>query len=332
MENKEFARAKYEAALTAFAQPGGRWQNKGALTYWGKAAGLSADEIIEDAHAHGVTNRDGDIRRGWNDARILDPADPSRRRPRATRTVQRPATSHYVRELSGGMRGEPGTVDGVRELSPCRDWMGKPPQAQTAMFLRAAFRPDEKLHIFRDDRPTAGVPWVNLRAAADWLERLPFEPLPGDHIVPNPFTGSLGETTDGKKSLIAQSCLAAFPFMLIEFDEMPLAMQYAFWRAFLLKSELAKQLVALVYTGGKSVHGLLHVGCNTLLDWQAVRNPMCALIASDELPLYRADAQAMRPRTGTRLPGVERIGKGTLQELVYLNPAARPGNMWQMGV
>ena len=64
-------RREYEAALADFSQPGGRWNAKGRLTYWGKAAGMSADEIISDAWAAGVRDRDADIRRGWNDATAL---------------------------------------------------------------------------------------------------------------------------------------------------------------------------------------------------------------------------------------------------------------------
>ena len=62
-------RREYEAALADFSQPGNRWNAKGRLTYWGKAAGLTADEIVSDARAAGVTDRDADIRRGWNDAK-----------------------------------------------------------------------------------------------------------------------------------------------------------------------------------------------------------------------------------------------------------------------
>ena len=62
-------RREYEAALADFSQPGKRWNAKGRLTYWGKAAGLTAEEIISDARAAGVTDRDADIRRGWNDAK-----------------------------------------------------------------------------------------------------------------------------------------------------------------------------------------------------------------------------------------------------------------------
>lgn len=47
--------------------------------------------------------------------------------------------------------------------------------------------------------------------------------------------------------------------------------------------------------------------------------------AADPDPASRADEQAMRPRTGTRLPGVRRFDNGRLQRLLYLNPeAVRP--------
>ena len=327
-------RAKYEQALAAFATPGGRWAHKGALTYWGKAAGLTADDLIADARAHGVNDRDADIRKGWNDARpkFVNGKPTADYTPRSKPQPPPPAHTHHVRNMLAGLDAASGTADWVRELSPCLDWLGNPPTLQTELFMRAAFTPDERVFIFRDDPPTVGTPWVNLRPAADWLERLGLEPLTGDHVVPNPFTGKQGETTDGKPSFVAQSCLAAFPFLIVEFDAMPLPTQYAFWRAFILTSKLAPALLAVVFSGNKSLHGLVHVGCRTLLDWQAVRNRFAELFASDADSTYRADVQAMRPRTGTRLPGVKRFDNGALQELVYLNPRARAGTMWRDAV
>lgn len=325
------AMTKYREVLAAFATPGGRWANKGALTYWGKAAGLSADDLISDARAAGVTDRDSDIRKGWDDARprFVNGKPTADYIPRAKAPPPPPQHAHHVRDMLTGMDAEHGTVDWVREMSPCLDWIGKPPTVQTELFMRAAFAPDERLFVFRDNPPTVGVPGVTLRPAADWLARIGRAPFPGDHIVPNPFTGEQGRTTDGKPSFVAQSCLAAFPFLIVEFDTMPLPMQCAFWRAFLLTSKLAPALVALIHSGNKSIHGLLHVGYHTLLEWQAVRNRMCALFASDAEPTYRADQQAMRPRTGTRIPGVTRCDNGRLQELLYLNPRARGGTMWR---
>lgn len=319
-------RAKYETALAAFAAPGARWANKGALTYWGRAAGLSADEIIADVRAQGVNDRDADIRRGWADAKTRDAATTANHTRRARKPP--PQYVRHVRNLIGGI-GDCGSDD-VRELSPCLDWFGKPPPNQTAMFMRAAFAPGEMVHVFRDDVPTAGKPGVNIRPAAEWVELVERGgSLPGDLVVPNPFTGDPGESTAGKQSFIAQSCLAAFPCMVLEFDEMPLAKQCAFWRAFILKSNLAPALVALTFSGNRSIHGLVHVGCADLAGWQAVRQRMIGLFASDPDGTMRADFQAMQPRTGTRLPGVRRFDNGRRQVLLYLNPRARAGNMWR---
>ena len=239
-----------------------------------------------------------------------------------------PPHVRHVRDLIGGM-GDCGS-DAVRELSPYLDWLGKPPRIQTALFMRAAFAPGEMLHVFRNDVPTAGKPGVNIRPAAEWVELVERgEPLPGDLVIPNPLTGERRETTAGTQSFIAQTCLATFPHMILEFDEMPIAKQCAFWRAFILTSNLAPALVALTFSGNRSIHGLVHVGCATLADWQAVRQRVIALFASDPDETMRADVQAMRPRTGTRLPGVRRFDNGRRQMLLYLNPRARAGNMWR---
>ena len=98
-------RKAYEAALADF-RPGATWagleakQGKPTFVFWGKAAGMSADEIIADVHAAGVRNRDADIRRAWKTAH------PQGNRPQAnwTRTLATkpnpPLTfPHYVRDM-----------------------------------------------------------------------------------------------------------------------------------------------------------------------------------------------------------------------------------------
>ena len=320
-------RREYEAALADFAQPGGRWNAKGRLTYWGKAAGLTADEIVADARAQGVTDRDADIRRGWADARPKGDRPNTNYTPRATKPKPPPTFPSYVRDLIGDIgKAKTATAEDVRRLSPY--WWpahANPALAQTAPFLRL-FDPADVLHVFRDDAPAAGKPGANLMPCRDWLEIVEDGgKLPGDLIVPNPFTGADGETADGRKSYIAQSCLARFPFVVVEFDQMPLAFQFAFWRGLLSTSPLAPKVAAVVFSGGKSLHGLIHAGCATLAEWRTVQGRLRGLLAADPDPAFKADEQAMRPRTGTRLPGVPRFSNGNRQELLYLNPyATRP--------
>ena len=228
-------RREYEAALADFSQPGNRWTAKGCLTYWGKAAGLTADEIISDARAAGVKDRDADIRRGWNDAKPKGGCKQGDWRqndwrhytPRA-KPKPPPTFPRYVRDIvTAG--GEEATSADLRALSPFA--VPKDGTKQTAAFLRSLFDPADVLHVFRNDAPPAGKPGLNLMPCRDWLARLERdETMHGDLIVPNPFTGAEAETTDGRKSYIAQACLARFPFIVIEFDSLPLKEQAAFWR------------------------------------------------------------------------------------------------------
>lgn len=171
-----------------------------------------------------------------------------------------------------------GTIDWVRELSPTWKWIDRDPLAQTELFLRAVCAPNDILHVFRKDAPSAGVLGVNLRSAEDWVRDVAHASAWGDLIVSNPFSGWEGETSGGKKSVIAQSCLASYPYLVLEMDDMPLPMQYAFWRNFILTSKLSDALVSVVHSGNRSLHGLIYVGCRTLLEWHAVRNSIRELL------------------------------------------------------
>ncbi len=313
------AMQEYRAALADFSQPGARWGNAGRLTYWGKAAGLDADAIIDDARAAGVRDRDGDIRRGWNSATPQGDRPPQwfrRRPPRPTPPRTFPC---FVRDLieSGGGEADLGTV---RTLSPVP--IPADGEGQTVAFLNSLFSPADLIFIHKEtEKATPPDYKVNLLPAEEWPGNL-YGLGDRDLINPNPYTGAEGETTDGKKSFSAQSCLARFPFLIVEFDDMPLPGQCAFWRGFLTKSPLAGKVASITYSGEKSLHGLLHVGCATLADWAARRDQLCRLLAADPAEVFRADESAMRPGQATRLPGVVRFSSGRMQELLYLNPAA----------
>ena len=319
-------RKAYEAALADF-RPGATWaglearQGKPTFVFWGKAAGMSADEIIADAHAAGVRNRDADIRRAWKTAHPQgDRPQTNWTRTWKTKPNPPPTFPHYVRDMVAA-GGNEATSAGLLALSPFA--VPKNERAQTVAFLRSMFDPADNLHIFRDDMPTTGKIGINLMPCRDWLARLERgDAIPGDLIVPNPFSGAEGKTADGKKSYIAQSCLAHLPFVVIEFDSMPLKVQAAFWQGLLSTSPLAQKVAAITYSGGKSLHGLLHVGSDTLSCWQIACRQLRGLFAADSDPAFRADEQAMRPRTGTRLPGVRRFNNGKHQSLLYLNPEA----------
>lgn len=294
---------------------------------------MDAEAVIDAAHGAGVRDRDTDLKRSMATAtaRVAANAAKFGDRPQgdwrhyAPRAKPKPPPTfpRYVRDMVAAGGGEATSAD-LRALSPFA--VPTDAGAQTAAFLRSLFDPADVLHVFRDDAPTAGKPGQNLMPCRDWLAMLERgEKMNGDLIVANVFSGAAANTTDGRKSFIAQSCLARFPFAVVEFDSMPLKVQAAFWRGLLMRSPLAPKVASITYSGGKSLHGLLHVGCRTLVEWQTVREQLRGLLAADPDPAFRADEQAMRPRTGTRLSGVRRFDNGRRQTLLYLNPeAVRP--------
>ena len=349
------ARKEYEAALADFRR-GATWvaleaqSGKPTFVFWGKAAGMSADEIIADAHANGVTNRDSDIRRCWNSAHPQGD-QPQRNRlcftPRA-RPKPPPTFPCYVRDIVAAGGGAATSAD-LLDLSPVP--VVPTPQLQTRDFLRACFDGGDLLFIDSSECHQAGRPGENIRSADEWVRHVCLAgDMGGDLITPNPLTGEKRETVDErgrpKKSFILADCIARWPFLIVEFDDVRwmfggdvakgLAWQCAFWHGLLTKSPLAPTVAAIVFTGGKSLHGLLHIGAATRASWDAARDAISRLLAADPAEArkpkgdkyeacfpFRADRQAMEPHQKVRLPGVRRRGDGCkLQRMLYLNPEA----------
>ncbi len=233
---------------------------------------------------------------------------------------------HRVRSLIYAGR-DVRTPDDLARLSPSPltqgdDWCG------TVMQMRLLFpRGDELAYIFRKDEhgATPGVLGKSIMRVDDWLRAGNKTPpdTAGEQIVPNPFTGKPGETVDGRQSYIAQSCLAAFPHMLMEFDELPMPEQCAFWAGLIRQGTLP--LVCLVHSGGKSIHGCIRVNAPDLMTWQAMRARMLDIFAADDDPAFRVDGNAMRPRTGMRLAGAVRQSTGMRQRLLWTCPKPTEG-------
>lgn len=330
-------RREYEAALADFSQPGGRWNAKGRLTYWGKAAGMSAEEIISDARAAGVKDRDADIRRGWNDAKPKGDHPQGGWRHYAPRAKPEPSPTfpRYVRDLIRDGGGEAHARDLI-DLSPVP--IPTDSRAQTMLFLRSLFDPGDILFSTRKvtladgtETALAAKPGDTMRTCAEWLAFLERGGRPpGDILKPNALTGK--PDTDGKLATIG--CLAKLDFAVLEFDDMPLRTQAAFWRGLLAKSPLAPMAAAIVFSGGKSLHGLLRIECATLAEWRETCAKLRGFFCTDPTDAW-TDAQGMKhhpyqadpaglknPTQGVRLPGVRRFSNGRFQQLLYLHADA----------
>ena len=339
-DKRDYWLRRYKERLADFARPGHGFEATGAtasspsLGWLGKAAGLTAEEIVEDAHALGRKDHDGDIRRSWETATLppdlLGDGYQGGRRPRPMAETKAD-TRHpgFVPRMIREGGGE-ADFDAIRSRSPY--WY---PRTANALLAQAAalfrlFHPKDLLFVMRDE--DEGVwparPGRNLKTAAEWVYHVEMGgTLPGSIIKPNPLSGKTYPNKDGMPSYAVMGCVGKFPFVVIEFDEMPIAVQCAFWRGLLTSSMIGSKVAALVYSGGKSIHGMIYAGAATKAEWDRKKGGIMDLFCSADDPAMRADKQELDPLHGARLPGVQRFKTGKLQELLYLNPRAIPAEV-----
>lgn len=324
----------YEDKLAAFVSSQGmRYELVTGLTYAAAACGLSPEEVIDDCRARMPdfkAEHAANIRRGMASAhaKLQPPPFAGERRKTA---APPPVFPNKVKDLikAGGMKAR---LDDLLRM-PCNAACpGLMEQAQTQMFLRALYEPADLIHIEASQRHEAARLGVHLRTLDEWLKLLTSRFLPGDILGRNPYSGEMGATGEGNPSLVAASCVTTFKYALIEFDHLPLAEQCAFWLGFFrTMPKLSPFLVSLVFSGGKSIHGLLRVNADRQtapMIAQSLRRLFCSDPEKDgeegkdgktvETFPYRADPMGFAMRGGTRLAGARRMGSGELQRLLYL--------------
>ena len=190
------------------------------------------------------------------------------------------------------------------EASPIRiDW--EPGPRDALALLGALYAPDEFLFI--GERYGTEVATVG-----DWMRRIEAgEPCP-PHFIPNALTGQEHPLTDGKLSRRGDSAVAAFRYAVAEFDGLSKPDQLAFWWGF-----KSAPIVALIDTGGKSIHAILKVDAPSREAWEAeVEQKLFARVLC---PLG-CDAACRNESRLSRLPGHFRREKNQWQRLLYLNP------------
>ena len=244
--------------------------------------------------------------------------------------------------------GDHATLQDLQRLSPFMlidphgtEWL---PEQQTDLWITTLYRPTDYLHIFDNTRHVKAELGRDVLTLDEWrtLDGIPpIHPNDGhpcfdcrpryldwwttcDCMGRNPLTGKTGVTTGGDQSCTAANCIAVFRYALVEFDHLPLDSQCAFWRGFVNDPERAAAVSSLVFSGNKSVHGLLRVPSDD--DADSYRRRLEALLCADSDTPYHADPNGFRPHGGTRIAGARRRDSGKLQRLVYLNPASGRGD------
>ncbi len=194
----------------------------------------------------------------------------------------------------------------IWDASPIR--IDTPPEGDAALLIETLYRTDDIL--FMGD--TYGR---TVKTAADWLASFRAgRPVP-PHLIPNPLTGNVGLTKDGRPSLRADACVKSFRFAVAEFDGMNREDQIRFWWAVNLP------VCALIDSGGKSLHAWIRIdGIETSEDWTELVEE--SLFRRYLIPLG-CDAACRNEARLSRLVGHFRKEKGRWQRLLYLAPEGR---------
>lgn len=209
-------------------------------------------------------------------------------------------------------RGDGATEADWHEASPLRlDW--EPGPRDAAALLRVLYRPWE--FVFCGERYGGGE---CVLSAAEWIARFDDgRPVP-PHFIPNLLTGREHPLPGGKLSKRGDSAVAGFLYAVAEFDGMDKADQLALWWGF-----RSAPIVALIDSGGKSIHAILKVDAPDRATWEAeVEGKLFPRVL---VPLG-CDPACRNESRLSRLPGHFRREKNAWQRLLYLNPEGTPRN------
>ena len=191
------------------------------------------------------------------------------------------------------------------EASPVRiDWS---PERDAIEVLQRLYRPAERLFIGARHDASLG----QVLRVSEWIARFERGVPIAEHLICNPLSGQQGQTKTSKPSYRADSCVEQFRFAVIEFDAMPREQQIRFWAGVPLR------VVALVDSGGKSIHGWVRIDAANADAWsRRVEDKLFALLTP-----VGADGACKNEARLSRMPGHFRAEKKRWQRLLYLNPA-----------
>jgi hypothetical protein len=196
------------------------------------------------------------------------------------------------------------------------------------LLIEALYQPGDYINVVTDftiEKQKDGKEKANPRGRGktflhdDWLRYLQDRGTPrsdaGCWIRPNPVRSKLGS---GYLGAHTDRDVAAFRFLLLESDDLPVGLQLSLW------SRLALPVAAIIASGGRSVHAWIQVDCK---DWAEYREVATAIYNS--LARFSPCLNNKNPSRLSRLPGVKRKLGGTEaneQRLYYLNsdPSGEP--------
>nr|HPR03448.1 hypothetical protein [Deltaproteobacteria bacterium] len=186
-----------------------------------------------------------------------------------------------------------------------------------ALILSTLYAPDDL--VFIGEKHQEGILGDTIRPVSEWISYFQGGGKTGPHIIPNPLTGIPGPKKSGDgETLRGDLTVKAYRYCVVEFDNLSREDQIKFWSAARLP------IVALIDSGGKSIHAWLQVSkldeVRTLDEWD--EQIKVRLYEKLLIPLG-VDPQCKNASRLSRLPGHFRSEKNSMQRLLWLSNEGR---------
>ena len=186
-----------------------------------------------------------------------------------------------------------------------------------ASFLHELYAPGERVVVFDVFESQGQALWTCTAPPFDAraLDGFRTGKPQGVWFLCNPVSGKKAINDHGNLSRRSWQNVTAWRYLVIESDKA----NPDHWLAALVQMPLP---ISAIYTsGGKSIHALVRMDAESKADWDSQ-----AAKIKPALVTLGADEKAISAVRLTRLPGCERVEKGQMQTLLYLNgyPAETP--------
>ena len=270
-----------------------------SLAHLGRKAGRSALQVMEDIICAGGEPRltNDEVSRAVNKAFSVNLSSKTlnftKRTPKSASKIN-DKRQNWVRSMIEAGGGRASSKD-LQALSKGGSFLDKVLEPEELYFFGDPYTKRTREHLYTVEQ---------LKAMG---ENLP------THFIPNPFTGKPAKNDKGEDSWCLETTLAAKRLALIEFDNLELELQAAFWKGVIKEKMLP--VVSLIYSGGKSIHGLIRL---KLTDWEGQWRDIEVLMASDPDQRFRCDVSCKNAGRMTRVPDVMRPDTNRRQTLLYL--------------
>jgi len=187
------------------------------------------------------------------------------------------------------------------------------PEQDPSLLLRTVFEPADLIWI--GEMYKAGIMDDTIRTRDEWITYFENGGKTAPHIILNPLNGMPAPTKSGEgNTLRGDANIKEYRYCLIEFDILTREDQIRFWSAAKLP------IVALIDSGGKSIHAWLEVSklaqVSTSEQWATeIKGRLYDRI----LTPMGVDAACSNPARLSRLAGHYREEKGQYQRLLWLS-------------